>query len=314
LETFKKILALIINFDFINQNIESFKLDTISNSKNLKIIENLIINKENLNVQSNTNFNSKFNLSKETIDIITQNKIYEMEINFPSIEMKIQEENNIMSNITFLKTADKEFMINLIKNEFDNWEENIIYYLSEIRIYRTSITSFINQISFSNYNYLKNQNKIIQIDSECKHRKSNIKILDEFNFKSQENKLKRNFYDAILCFDYKGENFIKYFKILSYCVDVNVKFTKKETKNFKLDFSLKYMKKLNSVSEFWNLEEIVKRCIAVDITKRDVFLDYSILDQLDEDYIDRLKKVKDHYKFDRILDVKKDVPIEFKFR
>lgn len=200
-------------------------------------------------------------------DWITPNFVFEVTVKMPSLEI-CYESNNIKIN----KILDIDLMIDLLKNDFINWDNKVINYMNRIKMFRQIINK-----SFSKFS-LKNQS------SNNMNQGATEKML-EFDLIKEQYFNEKN---IIFNFGLTGQdNINKLITFKTYQI-----LTKHYSKNLNIDLNFKQFKILEKISETLNVETFIKKLIVIDDKEPFIKLNIQYFDYIDDNFFKFMKKSK----------------------
>ena len=205
-------------------------------------LETLIkeISKNNVLFNKDSSFYDN-NLKHIRYPLIFNNEVYDFEILLPHIEL-VKE-----GSIKIVKNTGKGLMNNLYLNNFDNWGNICLCYLSSFKNFRNMVN-----LIYRNDNNKDKKFEIIYIDHliECNSTYTNQYLNNAGT--------KKNIY--FLC-QYLNEenNRIIFFRLYFYRIEISCK-----GKDYKYELTYNDMKKLYKLQKKYNLNDIINKCIVTN--------------------------------------------------
>ena len=178
------------------------------------------------------------NLKHIRYPLIFNNEEYDFEILLPHIEL-VKE-----GSIKIIKNTGKGLINNLFLNNFDNWGNICLCYLSSFKNFRNMVN-----LIYRNDNNIDKKLEIINIDNLIDF---NSTYTNQFINNSG---IKKNIY--FLC-QYLNEenNRIIFFRLYFYRIEISCK-----GKDYKYELTYNDMKKLYKLQKKYNLNDIINKCI-----------------------------------------------------
>ncbi len=223
------------NFIFFISRILIFENNEIYLEKNLieKTINELFktidfFNKDCLLFDNKNYENKKFKL-------IINKEEFQLEILTPMIKIKKEK------TIEIIKLAGKGLLLNLSKNNFSNWGNIILCYLSSFKYFRN--------IAKKIYKNENEENAFINLDNIIQQ---NI-LYNQF-LKNSEN-FEKSF--SFMCF-IPEKNVFNFYTFLPYKISINY-----NNEEYKFQLSFSEMKKLYKLQKKYNINYIINKCIII---------------------------------------------------
>ena len=223
----------------------------------LLVIDNLKINEFNLDTDliklyikeicSNLNlFDKNSNLfyyksqKKHCYPLYLIDSEFELNIIPPILEIKRE-------NLKFSKIIDKGLLIHLFMNDFENWNVLSLCYLSSFKIFR----KYCNKLFSSS---LKNQKpQTYKID------KLLLKYSNHFFIEKEKYNIKDNNFKFLIKLFIEKSYKIVFINFYSYIIEIIYK-----NKNNIFNISFEQMNKLVELKEFFNIQDIINKCILIN--------------------------------------------------
>ena len=223
----------------------------------LLVIDNLKINEFNLDTDSiklyikeicsNLNlFDKNSNLfyyksqKKHCFPLYLIDSEFELNIIPPILEIKRE-------NLKFSKIIDKGLLIHLFMNDFENWNVLSLCYLSSFKIFR----KYCNKLFSCS---LKNQKpQTYKID------KLLLKYSNHFLTEKEKYNIKDNNFKFLIKLFIKKSYKIVFINFYSYIIEIIYK-----NKNNIFNISFEQMNKLVELKEFFNIQDIINKCILIN--------------------------------------------------
>ena len=223
----------------------------------LLVIDNLKINEFNLDTDliklyikeicSNLNlFDKNSNLfyyksqKKHCYPLYLIDSEFELNIIPPILEIKRE-------NLKFSKIIDKGLLIHLFMNDFENWNVLSLCYLSSFKIFR----KYCNKLFSCS---LKNQKpQTYKID------KLLLKYSNHFFTEKEKYNIKDNNFKFLIKLFIEKSYKIVFINFYSYIIEIIYK-----NKNNIFNISFEQMNKLVELKEFFNIQDIINKCILIN--------------------------------------------------
>ena len=206
---------------------------------------------------NNTKEFFKYNWDINANDNPNENNIknFCIKIQFP--KMSISVKNNFNNNSIFYANIETKQMLLFLKNNFLNWDQYILSYFSEFKLFRFVKNNLLSADKNNCHKNIYNENcKDYSINSlkDLKKRKYNLnKTYIILNNIKSNNKSYEFFYS-----NYNKENY--FFQLMLPKIIVNYKDNNSSlSKQFDLD--LKTLIKLNKLRKSFNSKDIIKYCL-----------------------------------------------------
>ena len=208
-----------------------------------------IIQKKVLFNKDSSFFDNK--LLKLKYPLIFNNEEYEFKILLPHIELIKKD------SLKIIKNAGKGLIYYLLNNDFDNWGNISLCYLSSFKRFR----EIIRQI-YKNEN--DNELKIYDIDDL-------IGFKSIYGNSNSEEDLEKNLY--FLCEIQKNDSkTIIFFRLYFYKIEIIC-----GGKEYKYELNYHDIKELFSLQKIYNLEDIIHKCMITDLNYKNLFYLHIIL-------------------------------------
>ncbi len=254
-------------FVFFITNLMIISNDSIIFDKNL--IEKIMKEMSNQNMffnKDSTFFESVKNIK---FPLIFNDEEYEFEILLPHIEL-IKE-----NSFKIIKNVGKGLMYYLLSNNFYNWGNICLCYLSSFKFFRNIVKSLY-----------KNENE----DDEIKI--YNIDNLYEPNFMvnkflNNEGRQTRLFFICELANNTTKK--FAFFRLYFYKIEIVV-----NGKDYKYDLSFNDMKKLFNLQKNYKVDDIINKCIITNLQKEKIFFSLDLLNgyNINENFFHPEKNIK----------------------
>ena len=238
---YKDFIFFITKLISISDNKIIFNSDLIERSIKEIINKKLLFNKNSIFFETDKNL--KYYL-------LFNDELYEFEILYPYIEL-IKE-----NSIKIIKNAGKAFIYYLINNNFYNWGNLTLCYLSSFKDFR----QYIYQI----YQNKDEDMKVYNID--------NLILSNTIYSKFKINDKSEKYFYFLSQFPNKNSNKIVFFRVYFYKVKVIC-----GGKEYTYEMSYNDMKKLYLLQKEYNLDDIINKCLITDIKNEKVYFSLDLI-------------------------------------
>ena len=202
-------------------------------------------------------------------------KVYEMKIVFPRIKFQVTN-----FNLKFVKSMNKYLLINIIKNNFLQWDKYLLYELFMTK----KLRKIIDDLFFIS-------GKVLNITS-FQNKKFYLSKLKNDTKSTSKNKQTLEFYiTQINCQSSQYFNFVPnsisviYFKKVSNFIELDENKNKYE----KIQLTLKESQNLYKLSKYWGLLNTIKKCMNYSNMTQKYSFNFDILDDISDDIISATK-------------------------
>ena len=238
---YKDFIFFITKLISISDNKIIFNSDLIERSIKEIINKKLLFNKNSIFFETDKNL--KYYL-------LFNDELYEFEILYPYIEL-IKE-----NSIKIIKNAGKAFIYYLINNNFYNWGNLTLCYLSSFKDFR----QYIYQI----YQNKDEDMKVYNID--------NLIISNTIYSKFKINDKSEKYFYFLSQFPNKNSNKIVFFRVYFYKVKVIC-----GGKEYTYEMSYNDMKKIYLLQKEYNLDDIINKCLITDVNNEKVYFSLDLI-------------------------------------
>ena len=196
-------------------------------------------------------------------------KIYEMKIVFPRIKFQVAK-----INLKFVKSMNKYLLINMVKNNFFQWDKYLLYELFMTKKLRKVIDSLI-FMGGKETNITTFKNKKFYLSKFKKN------MITTFS-----NKQTLEFYiTQITC--QSSKHF--YFVPNSIAINYSKKGDENKDKYEKIQLTLKESQNLYKLSKYWGVLNTIKKCMSYNNNTQKYNFNFDILDNIPDDVITVIK-------------------------
>ena len=298
LNKYKKFITLNIINQESNKKRKMEKITYNCKEQHFQIIYDWIIylndDEGNINIENEENKDEEEenneDIEKKEIKDNNNNKniVYKLKIILPMIKFQI-----FNRNITIKKYLNKNLLINLLKNDFEKWEEIVLCELFMNKKFRNIMNSTIK--SNRHIDSYSSMTKKIFIDKV--ENKENILIKSKYEFFITNTE----------------REFSHYLYYSPY--SILVLFGKEKDKKFfsNIHLNIKESINLNKYSKFWGYMNTLNKCLTIDKNNQKVYLDLKILEEDPKKFFNLKKSKNDIFKYkENIKDLDNEGFIKYK--
>ena len=252
-----------INNDILKKYIKNSEIyyknfDKLEEKSIIKIFKSIIYN------SNESKYNTIYDWFIYNQNNNNYNKIYKIQIYFPIIKFKLNEER-----IRLIKYINKNLMVELLKKNFVNWHKYIIFDLFIFKKFRLIINNILSH-KFESY-----RSKKIYLN---RNNNQNYKSINYYN----------NNYECFIT-DVKS-NITHLFNFVPITVILSSSFENRCIKTDFIQLSIKDTNNIKKLSKYIGMHNLLLKCLFFNHKTKEAKLNMNLIDNISDEYIKIVKK------------------------